>query len=207
MKVLIRKVLMKGSKKSSWHFFFLLHVSILFQILKLHFLKINFGLPLLEISCTFSSLVTIVKVKCSTFDSIIHNSLPLKSFMWAKEFMLMPSIFFKKRNQQFLLTVWLVRISDYGVSMLFLNSFRHNTIEISLWIELPEDLIIRYCFFGIFLKIKFCKTLYMLDHSFFVSMDHYWVRIITEHECFHVKKLKWKKNFRQVNKSSQLEED
>lgn len=87
----------------------------------------------------------------------------------------------------------MVRISDYGVSMLFLNTFRHNTVEISLWIELPDDLIIRYCFFGIFLKIMFCKTLYMLDHSFFVSMDQYWVRIITEHECFYVKKLKCKK--------------
>lgn len=73
--------------------------------------------------------------------------------------------FFFKKSEQFLFMVWLVSISEYGVSMLFLNTFRHNTIEISLWIELPDDLIIRYCFFGIFLKIKFCKTLYMLDHS------------------------------------------
>ena len=84
----------------------------------------------------------------------------------------------------------MVRISDYGASMLFLNTFRHNTIEISLWIKLPDDLIIRYCFFGVFLKIKFCKTLYRLDPSFFVSVGSYWVRIITEHEHFYVKKLK-----------------
>ena len=103
--------------------------------------------------------------------------------------MLTQSIFFFLKKSVFISSL-VVRISDYGVSMLFLNSFRHNTIEISLWIELPDDVIIRYSFFGIFLKIKFCKTLYMLDHSFFVSMDHYWVRIITEHECFHVKKLK-----------------
>ena len=73
--------------------------------------------------------------------------------------------FFLKKSERFLFAVWLVSISEYGVSMLFLNTFRHNTIEISLWIELPDDLIIRYCFFGIFLKIKFYKTLYMLDHS------------------------------------------
>lgn len=46
---------------------------------------------------------------------------------------------------------------------------------------------------GVFLKIKFCKTLYMLDPSFFVSVGSNWVRIITEHEHFYVKKLKWKK--------------
>ena len=149
-------------------FFFLhMHVSILFQILKLHFFEINFRLYLLEISCTSSSLVTILEVKCSTFDSIILNSLSLTSFMWATELMLTPSIFFffLKKSERFLFAVWLVSISEYGVSMLFLNTFRHNTIEISLWIELPDDLIIRYCFFGIFLKIKFYKTLYMLDHS------------------------------------------
>ena len=58
-----------------------MHVSILFQILKLHFFEINFRLYLLEISCTSSSLVTILEVKCSTFDSIIRNSLSLTSFM------------------------------------------------------------------------------------------------------------------------------
>ena len=66
----------------------------------------------------------------------------------------------------------------------------YSTIEISLCIKLPDDFIMRYCFFGVFLKIKFCKTLYMLDPSFFASMGSCWVRIIIELEHFYVKKLK-----------------
>lgn len=73
--------------------------------------------------------------------------------------------------------------------MLLLDTFGNSTIGISLRIKLPDDLIIRYCFLEVLLKIKFCKTLCLLELSFFVSMGSYWVRIITEHEHFYVKKM------------------
>lgn len=66
----------------------------------------------------------------------------------------------KKNSEQLLLAVWLVRINDYGTSILLLDTFGNSTIEISLRIKLPDDLIIRYCFLEVFLKIKFCKTLH-----------------------------------------------
>lgn len=66
----------------------------------------------------------------------------------------------EKNSEQLLLAVWLVRISDFGTSMLLLDTFGNSTIEISLRIKLPDDLIIRYCFLEVFLKIKFCKTLH-----------------------------------------------
>lgn len=83
----------------------------------------------------------------------------------------------------------MVRISDYDTNMLLLNTFGHNAIEISLWIKLPDDLIIRYCFFGVVLKMKFCKMMHMLEPCFSVAVGSYWVGIITEHEYFYVKRL------------------